>query len=470
MLQHKKSIFLIGIKGVAMANLAFMLKKMGKKVTGSDLAEEFITDELLKKNKIAYSIGFPTSNLPKTTDLVVYSAAHGGTENPLAKEAKKRGIRLISQVEIMGELMKPFKTKIAVAGCHGKTTTASLLSYALIQLKKNPSYIVGAPSFNTYAGGSYDGKPSKSEGRKYFIVEADEYGVNPPLDLRPKFLFLDPDFIICPNIDFDHPDVYKDLENTKKAFQTFFDNKNLIICEDDKNAMSVAKRFSKNQYQTYGFSKGADFVISDVKTENSGTSFAVSNKTFGKKQFSISLFGNKNVGNATAVIAMLLILGFTYEEIKKAIQGFTGAKRRFEKVFENKNFSLYDDYGHHPREIEATISAARTHFPHRRIIVIFQPHTYSRTQMFLKEFARALSLADYSYILPIFPSAREDSRKFSVRSVDIVKQGNSKKLSYAANSILLRDQLASTIKKGDIIFTMGAGDVYKLKDEIITLL
>ncbi len=450
MLNKAKKVFIIGIKGVAMANLAVILKKMGKVVTGSDLAEEFITDEILKKNKISYSVGFQHEHLLKGTDLVIYSAAHGGTNNPVAIEAKNKKIPVISQAEILGELLKQFKTTIAVSGCHGKTTTSSLLSYALIQLGAKPSYLVGAPSFSGHLGGDFDDK-------EYFVVEADEYGMNPPQDLRPKFHFLNPDYIICTNIDFDHPDVYKDLANTKEAFLKFFDNKKLIVCADDTNL--------QNLHQTYGFSKDADYVISNVKTNETSTTFSL-----GGNNFSISLFGDKNVSNTAAVIVMLITLGFKINEIKKAIKDFAGAKRRFEKVFENSNYSLYDDYGHHPHEIEATIAAARKHFPNKRIVIIFQPHTYSRTQMFLKEFANALSMADYSFILPIFPSAREDNSTFSVRSDDIVRQANNKNMICVADSATLIDRLNSTIQKGDVIFTMGAGDVYTLKDEIIELL
>lgn len=458
MFEQAKSVFIIGIKGAAMANLAVILKEMGKSVTGSDVEEKFITDELLKKNRINYTIGFHIKNLPEETDLVIYSAAHAGTNNPIAIEAKKRGIQVISQTEVLANLMKQFKTKIAVSGCHGKTTTSSLLSYALIQLDVKPSYLVGAPSFNGYDGGNY----AEDE---YFVVEADEYGINPPQDLRPKFHFLNPDYIICTNIDFDHPDVYKDLESTKKAFLEFFDDKKLILCADDANLYQLINRLKKDQYQTYGFSKEADYVISQVRTNEFGTTFSLNGN-----DFSISLFGDKNVSNAAAVIAMLVTLGFQAEEIRKSIKGFKGAKRRFEKVFENTNYSLYDDYAHHPHEIEATISAACKHFPKRRILVIFQPHTYSRTHSLLKEFSESLSKADRAYILPIFPSAREKKTEFSITSEDIVKQSSSANIFAIKDNAQLIKRLHTDIKKDDVLFTMGAGDVYKLQDEIIKLI
>ncbi len=161
-----------------MANLALILKKMGKKVTGCDIEEEFITDELLKKNKIDWQVGF--NKLPDEINLVIYSAAHGGVKNPLVSKAKDRGIKVMSQAEFLGEIMENFKIKIAVCGSHGKTTTASLLAYSLIKLGRKPSYLVGAPNFNNFWGGDYQ----KSD---YFVVEADEYGINPPFDKTPKF-------------------------------------------------------------------------------------------------------------------------------------------------------------------------------------------------------------------------------------------------------------------------------------------
>ena len=273
MLKQAKNIFFLGIKGVAMANLAVVLKKMGKNVTGCDLDEKFITDRLLRDNKINWQVGFNSDKLPEKTDLIVYSAAHDGTNNPLIVEAKKNlEIKIISQAQLLGELMDQFKNKIAVCGCHGKTTTSSLLVYALNKLKKNPSYIVGAPFFTDYSGGDYQGK-------KYFVVEADEYGVNPPQDLTPKFQLMNPNYIIATNIDFDHPDVYKNIEETKEAFKNFFDKKDVKIfaCIDDKNLMEVVRSLPKEDYLTYGFDKKVNYQITNWMTDEVGSSFSINN-------------------------------------------------------------------------------------------------------------------------------------------------------------------------------------------------
>ena len=495
MLNQAKTIFIVGIKGVAMSNLAVILKKMGKDVTGSDVSEEFITAGLLKINKISWQTGFNPKSLPKNTDLVIYSAAHQGINNPQIAEAKKKGMKIISQAELLGQLTKQFKTTIAVCGCHGKTTTSSLLSYALIKLGVRPSYMVGSSSFNQYLGGDFNAKD-------YFVVEADEYGVNPPHDLTPKFHLLNPNYILCTNIDFDHPDVYKNINSVKESFLKFFKkntildsgkfkivNKNLILCADDKNLLDIAKKLPRKSYLTYGYSKDADLQITNSLIENNYSSFElqchpefISGSDSKKKmlnhvqhdrlslgRFAISLFGEKNISNTAGVALTLLNLGFDPEKIKLAIKGFNGAKRRFEKVYYGNNIYLFDDYAHHPNEIKASISAARSHFPQKRIVIVFQPHTYSRTQTLLKDFSTSLSLADKAFILPIFASARENPKQFNISSKDIEKVQPGNNIMATSSKKELFQLLTSHLKPHDIVFTMGAGDVYKLKDDIIDI-
>lgn len=469
MLEQSKNIFFLGIKGVAMANLAVILKKMGKNVTGCDSDEMFITDKLLKENNIRSIVGFEPEKLPQETDLIIYSAAHGGTNNPLVIEAIKRKKNVISQTKLIGELLIYFEKSVAVCGCHGKTTTSSLLVYALDKLKQRPSYLVGVPFFSGHRGGDLQDK-------KYFVIEADEYGVNPPVDKTPKFHLLNPNYIIATNIDFDHPDVYKDIEETKEAFKRFFNNhypgkivSRLLFCADDKNLMEVAETLPRESYLTYGESSNADYKITNCKINENESTFEI--KNVGK--FKTSLFGKHNIYNATAVIAQLLQFGFKQNEIAKSLIGFAGAERRFEKIYFKNNIYLFDDYAHHPAEISATIKAAKSRFPNRRIIVIFQPHTYSRTSSLIKEFGNSLSKADFSLILPIFASARENSKNFNVTSQDIVDGiGDSlhKDSHYFVSKEQVIKKLETILKNGDVIFTMGAGDVYKLKDKIIKLI
>ncbi|MCX7955874.1 MAG: UDP-N-acetylmuramate--L-alanine ligase [Patescibacteria group bacterium] len=452
MIHTIKSIFFLGIKGVAMANLAVILKKMGKNVSGVDLEEEFITDKLLKENNIHFQTNF--DNLPENIDLFVYSAAHQGLKNPLLLKAKEKNIKIISQAELINEIMKQFSLKIAVSGCHGKTTTSSLLSYSLIKLFQKPSYLVGVPYFknnkNEYQGADFQEK-------KYFVLEADEYGVAPPVDKTPKFLKINSDWIINTNIDFDHPDVYQDIEDVKKTFLKFFENKNLIINVDNENTISILNKIKAKKIITYGFSKKADYQVVDWKVNEDYSWFKIKNLG----EFKISLFGVHNILNATAVIVLLLKLGFSVEKIKVAIKDFLGAKRRLELVKKTNEYMIFDDYAHHPEEIKKTILAIKERFKNKRLIVIFQPHTYSRTASLIKEFRESLSLADLCFILPIFASAREKKEDFKISSKDIVF--DKKNLIYVEDEIQLNSQLHFILKKGDIIMTMGAGDVYKLK-------
>lgn len=465
MLEKAKNMFFLGIKGVAMANLAVFFKKSGKNVTGVDSDEEFITDRILKDNDIDYLTGISNSKLPKNIDLFIYSAAHGGVSNHLAIEAKKRGITLMSQADLLGEMISSFENKIAVTGCHGKTTTSSLLAYSLNKLGAKPSYLVGVPFFTDYPGVDLQDK-------KYFVIEADEYGVNPPLDKTPKFFKLDPDYIIATNIDFDHPDVYKDIEETKKAFLKFFSDKKLILRSDNAPLMEVASKLKRSNYTTCGYDESSDYIISNPKIGLDSSTFDLldgeTKKNIGT--FHISLFGRMNIANAAVAVVMLMKLGFKAKDIATAIRNFTGSERRFETIYRDKNFYLLDDYAHHPSEIATTIKAAKERFKDKRILVIFQPHTFTRTASLLGDFSKSLSLAEKSFILPIFASARENREKFNITSQDIVERAKTKNLFAFTDSESLLNELKKIVEPGDIVFTMGAGDVYKLKDKIIEIM
>lgn len=476
MLKQIKNVFIVGIKGVAMANLAVILKKMGKKVSGSDTDEEFITDQLLNENNIPIVTSFSSGHLPAEIDTVIYSASHRGTENPQVKEALRRqtdssydGVQVVSQAEIIEEIMKEFKTRIAVCGTHGKTTTASLLAYTLSRLDQHPSYLVGTPSFNDMPGGDF----SEST---YFVLEADEYAINPPMDKTPKLDFYRPNYILATNVDFDHPDVYMSIDDVKDTFLNFFLERKIFACKDNENLMDVITNLPPENVKTFGFHEEADLQIKNIKATEEETKFDlissdVDGDVSGKQidmTFEISIFGEKNISNATGVIQLLLTLGFEANEIKKAMKGFAGAKRRFEKRVILNNTYLFDDYAHHPTEIIATIQAARQRFPNRRVIVLFQPHTFSRTQALLSEFSQALLLSDYSFVAPIFPSARENLKNYSISSFDITKNAKSMK-AFATKKELIQE-LKTFLQKEDVIFTMGAGDIYMLENDIIEII
>jgi len=467
MILDNSSFFLLGIKGSAMANIAVMLKQMDKKVSGVDLAEEFITDTTLSSNDISFTTDFTDINILDGYEVFVSSAAHGGEDSQLAEEAKKRKMILISQAQLVGELVGRYPQSLAVAGCHGKTTTSSLLAWALNKLGKNPSFLIGAPLFE----GSGGGKITQSD---YFVVEADEYGVSPPKDKTPKFLFLHPTYALCTNIDFDHPDIYDNLEVTKKAFIQFFSQaQNCIICGDDPVIRSILPSLISRKIRAYGTTDDCDYQIINSETNAVGISFELLKFGVTQGTFTSLLFGEKNILNCAGVVSLLLEIGFSSKEICLALSKFSGAKRRMETVWTDTISYIIDDYAHHPAEIAATITALRSRFPGKKLHILFQPHTFSRTEKLKDAFVSELSKADNVYLLPIFASARENATQFRITSNELsrmtMRKGIVSILAFEEKKSLI-DQLSKKWHKGDIVVTLGAGDIYKLKDDIIDIL
>jgi UDP-N-acetylmuramate--alanine ligase len=451
---HAQHVFIVGIKGVAMANLAIILSQMGKKVTGSDVDEEFITDETLQKYPVTILKGF-SDPLPKDIDVVIYSAAHGGTTNDQVKTARERSIPALHQVTALAQIMDRHEVRIAVCGSHGKTTTTSMLAHALCELGVDPSYMIGSSTFGDHAGGAFGHE-------KYMVVEADEYALDPPRDVTPKFLHLHPTHTICTNIDFDHPDVFPTLDAVKQAFKTFFtDNASRVFaCGDDVVVTEVVAAVPSHRVKMYSLKDAT------VLANNEGTVVTVDGATY-----TLPVSPGKLLGNALGVIAVLRDLGFSPDNIQKALATFKGPKRRFEQVGTVGKIDLYDDYAHHPKEIETTIQAAQDRFgKKRRIIVIFQPHTYSRTQALKDEFIDALSKADVAYVAPIFASARETIGEATITSAqlaaDAAKKGISNLHSFTSVEEL-QQLLRGEVRPNDVIMTMGAGDIYKVKSDII---
>jgi UDP-N-acetylmuramate--alanine ligase len=461
-----------------MANIAELLSARGIPVSGYDVEERFPTDAALERAGISY-ITDPHAELPATIDLVAYSAAHGGSANSFVEQARRRGIETIHQAQLIGLLMESYDRSFAVAGCHGKTTTSSLLAYALARLDAHPGYLIGAPSF----GGKEPFPGSAAGDGRIFVVEADEYATDPPRDRTPKFHHLHPSAALVTNIDFDHPDVFTDLEDTKRAFSVFMegvarDNPAgaLILCADDAPLMSVAATLPRESYVTYGFATDADFKIERVSSSEGAegipqeSTLTISRQGIPLGTFSTGLFGDKNAGNVAGVVAMLVAIGYDAVRIADALRGFVGAKRRFELVGTANGTRVFDDYAHHPRELSAVIGAARARFPGARVVVLFQPHTFSRTESLKAEFAAALLTADAAVILPVFASAREQGVDPAAAAASIASVAATPERLRAAASreeaiVLARE----CIRAGDIIIMAGAGDIYTLKDDIMDI-
>ncbi len=456
-------VHLIGIKGVGMTALAACLKDRGIKISGSDIKETFITDRTLKKMGLSWWENFSSSHITNQDLVIATGSAHQGQNNIEAKAAFKKGIPYLTHGEALGALMQN-KTGVSICGVGGKTTTSAMLVTIMTQAKLKPSFAIGAAKISPL------GLPGRFEQNgEFFIAEADEYATAKGFDNRPRLVWQYPKCIICTNIEYDHPDIYRNLQETKKAFQKFFqkvsDKGTLIINGDNKNNRTVISKLNQ-KIITYGEGKKNNYQIRDIKLLPQKTIFSLQYNKQSWETFRLNIPGHHNVFNAAAAIITAKILGTSLKEVKSGLSYFKGTKRRFEFLGKIKNKQIWDDYAHHPSQIKATLSSAKYWFGNQPLAVIFQPHTFSRTEQLLKEFSKSFSDADQVIILPVYSSGRETGNpiKTGEKLARKIKQ-------YHQRVIFLNDknQVKKTIKKIDqkIIFTMGAGDVWKIGQKLI---
>ncbi len=409
-----------------MAALAIWAKEAGKIVAGSDVAEEFPTDEELKKAEIAFHEGFDQADLIAfKPDLVIYTGAHGGRNNPQVVYARSHDIPSFPHGQALGLAMEG-KRQISVAGSHGKTTTSAMIATILTEAGLDPSYTIGCGSIRGLGRAGHAGKGD------WFIAEADEYVTDPGHDPKPRFLWQHPEILIVTNIDFDHPDVYSDLAAVQQAFVALQRKSKLTIMSVDNPASSV-------------LASGENVVI-----------FGLSKKM---NKLKLQVSGAHNMLNAAAAAAACERIGIAWETIKRGLERFGGTKRRFEKLGEARGALIYDDYAHHPKEIEATIAAFRDLYPKKRLIVVFQPHTYSRTKALLHDFSRALAHADIALVTDIYASARETQREEGL----VQRLGGV----YAPTKNDVSEWLEKELQTGDVVVFMGAGDIYQWARSIV---
>jgi len=401
-LKDIKKIHFTGIKGVGMAALALLANDLKIKITGSDTAESFTTEETLKKAGIKYWHKFSSDYIKKIKpDLLVYTGAHYNKEEVIA--ARKLKIPTLSHGEALGFFMKN-KKAISVCGVGGKTTTSALIATVLTHANFRPSFAVGVadiPCLKTPA--RYDKKGD------WFVAEADEY-VYSPHDKTPKLFAQNPEIAVLTNLAFDHPDVYPTFSKTKKTFKKFLEKvpkKGLFITYlDNPNNQKVLKELSIPKV-TYGFSPQADWQLTRFHQSEGKTFFSITFQDIDFGEFILNVPGRFNALNATATIVVAHFLGIDMRKIKQGLEFFSGTKRRFEKISQIKSTLLYDDYAHHPLEIKATLKAAKGFFFGKKIIAIFQPHTYSRTKALFTDFTKSFEDADLAIITDIYASARE---------------------------------------------------------------
>ena len=436
MLDKNKQIWFIGIKGTGMAALALVLKDLGFDVAGSDIAKYTFTQEPLIKAGIKIS-SFAADNIKDNGQVIVKGNAFKA-DNVEVQACESKNVTWQSYPDTVEEIIK-MHTSIGVSGTHGKTSTTGLLAHVLGEAAPT-SYLIG------------DGEGKGVKNSRFFVYEADEY--------RRHFLAYHPDYQIMTNIDFDHPDYFKDQSDYTSAFQTAAQQtqKGLFVWGGNSRLKQLKADCPK---YTYGFDSDDDFQAVAITRSTQGSSFTVLNHGQNIGHFTIHLFGDHNILNATAVIAVAYTEKIPLADIQQGLLTYQGAKRRFsEKDF--KDINIIDDYAHHPTEMRATIQAARQKFPDKRLVVVFQPHTFSRTKKYASEFEEILRGVDKAYITPIYASAREKSG--DITSDDLVAK-------IPGAEVIDLDNIADLAQNKDsVIVFMGAGDITKYEDALEKLL
>ncbi len=464
-LKKIKTIHFTGIKGVGMTALALCATDIGKKISGSDVADVFPTSEILTKRKIKIKLGFSPAHLPKNCDLVIYTGAHGGSDNQEVQAALKRQIPVLSHAQALG-LFSQDKQTLAVAGVGGKSSTAAMLAAVLTTAGCPIGFAVGVGNIPCLDA---PGRMRKND--QYFVVEADEYVTDPLHNQTPRFHYLSPYLAIITNLEHDHPDVYKNIDQIFESFRKFIRKAEVVIINfDNPHNRQFIKTIDK-PIITYGFSPQADWRIlkTYVALQKQIVSFQYQGLVW--PDLILSLPGEYNALNALAVVAASYHLGLSQPKIYQGLTKFTGTNRRFELISEVKGIALYDDYAHHPTEIKALLKAAKAWLPNRRLIIIFQSHTYSRTKNLLQEFSHSFAQADIVIVNDIFASAREtDNLGLTGKSLtQSIKQFQLQTV-YCPDKSATLTYLKDTITKGDVIFTVGAGDNWLWHKDIIKIM
>ncbi|MCM8780812.1 MAG: UDP-N-acetylmuramate--L-alanine ligase [Candidatus Omnitrophica bacterium] len=447
----RRHIHLIGIGGIGVSGIARLLLRQGIKVSGSDLKENSLTEEL-RRLGVKIFIGHNPTNI-LGAQLVIYSSAIR-EDNPEIVEAKRQGIPLMRRAEALAELMKE-KTIIAVTGSHGKTTTASLISYLLLEAGFLPTLAVGGILRNIDTNAWWgDGK--------YFVAEADESD--------GSFLCYRPNYSVITNIDYEHLDYYKDFQNELEAFRKFISNTKrdgcVFGCADDKNLTDMLTNCRK-RYVLFGFDSASHIYPRNVQLDALNSQFDCFYGNRFLARFNLSLAGLHNISNALSVVALGLELGIDIEVIKKTLINYRGTHRRMEVKLEDTRYMVIDDYAHHPTEIKATLSAIRN-LKSKRIIAIFQPHRYSRTRLLLDEFSRSFQLADCVVITDIYSANETPIEGVSSKGIyeRLKQEFPDKPIDFLSKENIV-EYILKIIKPNDLVITLGAGDITKICDGLV---
>ena len=438
-------IHVIGIGGAGMSPLARILLQQGKIVSGSDQQPSPVTESLQALGAIIHH-GHQAQNIAGA-DLVVASAAVRA-DNPELEAAAQHGIPAIKGAVLLGELMLG-KKAICVAGTHGKTTTTAMIAKVLGDAGLDPTYVIGGEPRDLPASGHHGMGD-------YFVAEADEFD--------RRFLSLHPSIAVITSIEPDHPDCYPTPESLLDAFQAFVSllpsDGWLVGCGDDQRVHNLGRPLG-SQFISYGLSNGIDWTATGVaKDRRGGSHFQPVHAGRALTESTLKVPGEHNIRNALATMAVAALVGVDHQSVRRSLARFSSVGRRFEVVGEALGATLVDDYAHHPTEIRATLAAARQRYPGRRIVAVHQPHTYSRLKALLPDFAASFGDADEVLILDIYASRETDS--LGMHSRDLVAAIGQPAATYAGTTDEATDYLRRSLKSGDVVITLGAGDVNRV--------
>jgi len=452
MFRKFKKIHFIGIGGIGMSGIAELLLNLKFEVTGSDLRITETTQHLEEKGAKVYQ-GHNPDNVDDS-DVVVYSSAVT-LDNPEVKAAQERNIPIIRRAEMLGELLKLKKYSIAIAGTHGKTTTTSMVGNMMSTGGLDPTLIIGGIlkhlKSNAFLGQG-----------EYVVAEADEFD--------RTFLSLTPTIAIITSIEAEHLDTYKDLDDLKDAFVQFANTVPfygvILACLDEPSVQDILPRLSR-RHITYGLSTQADVRAVNVvyKEMQSIFDIHVGNEKYGK--ITLQMPGTHNVKNATGTVALGLELGLEFDDIRKGLETFETVNRRFEVRGEIDDILFIDDYAHHPTEVKATVTAAKEGW-NRRVIAVFQPHLYTRTRDFKEEFGKAFLQSDVLVVTDVYPSREKPIPGVTGKLVtDAARSFGHKQVHYIEDKEELPEKVANLLRPGDLVVTLGAGDITKYNEKIL---
>jgi len=439
---------LIGIGGVSMSPLAEVLSGMGLQIGGSDMNESEKTEHL-RSLGVTVKIGHAAENLAPDTEFVVRTAAVHD-DNPEIKAARERGIPVFERTQAWGALMRDYTNALCIAGTHGKTTTTSMSTHILMAAQLDPTVMIGG-TLPLLQAGHRVGKGDT------IVMESCEY--------YNSFHAFSPTIAVILNIEADHLDFFKDLEDVKNSFRTFAanvpENGHIIANVDDKNTMDALKPLGR-PLMTFGLTDQADVYAENIERKGAQTEFDIMHAGKFFTHVSLRVPGLHNVKNALAATAAAICLGVEPTAVTYGLAGFTGAGRRFEFKGKYNGADVYDDYAHHPGELKALLDAVEP-LGYKRTIVVFQPHTYSRTKALFDDFACQLRRPDIAYLAEIY--AAREKNTLGISSADLAREIPGSR--YFKSFDEIESDLRRTAEPGDIILTVGAGDVFKLGERLV---